>query len=115
MVEQGINYVHLNPVFDFGSVNEAMHTSQYNWGYDPVNFNVPEGSYSTNAAKGEVRINEFKQMVQALHDRGIGVIMDVVYNHVYSAGDSCFEKPYQAITLECTHSTSILMEADVVM
>lgn len=92
LVEQGINYVHLNPVFDFGSVNEAMHTSQYNWGYDPVNFNVPEGSYSTNAAKGEVRINEFKQMVQALHDRGIGVIMDVVYNHVYSAGDSCFEK-----------------------
>lgn len=92
LVEQGINYVHLNPVFDFGSVDEAMQTSQYNWGYDPVNFNVPEGSYSTNAAKGEVRINEFKQMVQALHDRGIGVIMDVVYNHVYSAGDSCFEK-----------------------
>lgn len=92
LVEQGINYVHLNPVFDFGSVDEAMKTSQYNWGYDPVNFNVPEGSYSTNAARGEVRINEFKQMVQALHDRGIGVIMDVVYNHVYSAGDSCFEK-----------------------
>lgn len=92
LVEQGVNYVHLNPVFDFGSVDEAMQTSQYNWGYDPVNFNVPEGSYSTNAAKGEVRINEFKQMVQALHDRGIGVIMDVVYNHLYSAGDSCFEK-----------------------
>ena len=92
LVEQGVNYVHLNPVFDFGSVDEAMQTSQYNWGYDPVNFNVPEGSYSTNAAKGEVRINEFKQMVQSLHDRGIGVIMDVVYNHVYSAGDSCFEK-----------------------
>ncbi len=92
LVEQGVNYVHLNPVFDFGSIDEAMHTSQYNWGYDPVNFNVPEGSYSTNAAKGEVRINEFKQMIQALHDRGIGVIMDVVYNHVYSAGDSCFEK-----------------------
>lgn len=92
LVEQGVNYVHLNPVFDFGSVNEAMHTTQYNWGYDPVNFNVPEGSYATNAAMGEVRINEFKQMVQALHDRGIGVIMDVVYNHVYSAGDSCFEK-----------------------
>ncbi|MEE0265389.1 MAG: type I pullulanase [Acutalibacteraceae bacterium] len=92
LVEQGVNYVHLNPVFDFGSVDEAMQTSQYNWGYDPVNFNVPEGSYATNAAQGDIRINEFKQMVQALHDRGIGVIMDVVYNHVYSAGDSCFEK-----------------------
>lgn len=92
LVEQGINYVQLNPVFDFGSVDEAMQISQYNWGYDPVNYNVPEGSYSTDAANGEVRINEFKQMIQALHDRGIGVIMDVVYNHVYSAGDSCFEK-----------------------
>lgn len=92
LVEQGINYVQLNPVFDFGSVDESMHTAQYNWGYDPINYNVPEGSYSTNAADGAVRINEFKQMVQALHDRGIGIIMDVVYNHVYSAGDSCFEK-----------------------
>ncbi len=92
LMEQGINYVHLNPVFDFGSIDEAMHTAQYNWGYDPVNFNVPEGSYATSAAKGAVRIKEFKQMVHALHERGIGVIMDVVYNHMYSACDSCFEK-----------------------
>lgn len=92
LVEQGINYVHLNPVFDFGSIDEAMHTTQYNWGYDPVNFNVPEGSYATSAADGSVRIKEFKKMVQALHERGIGVIMDVVYNHLYSANDSCFEK-----------------------
>ncbi|MEF2919850.1 MAG: type I pullulanase [Acutalibacteraceae bacterium] len=93
LVEQGVNYVHLNPVYDYGSVDETkLNTPQYNWGYDPVNYNVPEGSYSTNPYDGEVRINEFKQMVQALHNRGIGVVMDVVYNHTYSASDSCFEK-----------------------
>lgn len=91
LVELGVNYVHLNPVYDFASVDESMQ-NQYNWGYDPENYNVPEGSYSTNPYKGEVRIKEFKQMVKALHDRGIGVIMDVVYNHVYNAGESCFEK-----------------------
>lgn len=92
LVEQGVNYVHLNPVYDYGSVDETkLSTPQYNWGYDPVNYNVPEGSYSTDPYKGEVRIKEFKQMVQALHDRGIGVIMDVVYNHTYKT-DSCFER-----------------------
>ena len=89
--ELGITHVQLNPVFDFGSVDEATGV-EYNWGYDPVNYNVPEGSYSTDPYHGEVRIKEFKQMVKALHDAGIGVIMDVVYNHMYSGGDSCFEK-----------------------
>ncbi len=89
--ELGITHVQLNPVFDFGSVNEATGVD-YNWGYDPVNYNVPEGSYSTDPYHGEVRIKEFKQMVKALHDAGIGVIMDVVYNHMYSGDDSCFER-----------------------
>ena len=89
--ELGITHIQLNPVFDFGSVNEATGV-EYNWGYDPVNYNVPEGSYSTDPYHGEVRIREFKEMVKALHDAGIGVIMDVVYNHMYSSGDSCFEK-----------------------
>lgn len=85
LVNQGVKYVHLNPVYDFGSVDETrLYDEQYNWGYDPVNYNVPEGSYSTDPYDGNVRIREFKQMVQALHDRGIGVIMDVVYNHTYS-------------------------------
>lgn len=93
LVDQGVNYVHLNPVYDYGSVDETrLNTAQYNWGYDPVNYNVPEGSFSSDPYKGEVRIKEFKQMVQALHDKGIGVVMDVVYNHVFSATDSCFEK-----------------------
>ncbi len=87
----GITHVQLNPVFDFGSVNEVTGV-EYNWGYDPVNYNVPEGSYSTDPYHGEVRIKEFKEMVKALHDEGIGVIMDVVYNHMYSGDDSCFEK-----------------------
>lgn len=87
----GITHVQLNPVFDFGSVNEITGV-EYNWGYDPVNYNVPEGSYSTDPYHGEVRIKEFKEMIKALHDAGIGVIMDVVYNHVFSTADSPFEK-----------------------
>ena len=87
----GVTHVQLNPVFDFGSVNETTGVD-YNWGYDPVNYNVPEGSYSTDPYHGEVRIREFKQMVKALHDEGIGVIMDVVYNHVYSTAESPFER-----------------------
>ena len=87
----GITHVQLNPVFDFGSVDEVTGV-QYNWGYDPVNYNVPEGSYSTDPYHGEVRIKEFKEMVKSLHEAGIGVVMDVVYNHMYSGGDSCFEK-----------------------
>ena len=88
----GITHVHLNPVYDFDSVDEAHpEKEQYNWGYDPANYNVPEGSYSTNPFDGNVRIKEFKQMVKALHDAGIGVIMDVVYNHTSSI-DSCFNR-----------------------
>lgn len=80
----GVRYVQLMPIFDFGSVDEGRPlTRQYNWGYDPVNYNVPEGSYSTDPAHGEVRIRECKQMIAALHAAGIGVIMDVVYNHMY--------------------------------
>ena len=90
--ELGITHVHLNPVYDFDSVDEAHpEKEEYNWGYDPANYNVPEGSYSTNAFDGNVRIREFKQMVQALHNAGIGVIMDVVYNHTSSL-DSCFNR-----------------------
>ncbi len=91
LVEQGVNAVHLNPAYDFGSVDETkLDTPQYNWGYDPINYNVPEGSFSSDPYNGEVRIEEFKAMVQALHDRGISVIMDVVYNHTYST-DSSFQ------------------------
>lgn len=86
----GITHVQLNPCFDFGSVNDTSGV-EYNWGYDPVNYNVPEGSYSTDPFHGDVRIKEFKEMVKALHDAGIGVIMDVVYNHVYSTSTSPFE------------------------
>ena len=81
----GVKYVQIMPMYDFGSVDESKDImSQYNWGYDPVNYNVPEGSYSTNPNDGAVRIKECKQMIQALHNAGIGVIMDVVYNHTYS-------------------------------
>ena len=80
----GVRYVQLMPIFDFGSVDESRPlTRQYNWGYDPTNYNVPEGSYSTDPARGEVRVRECKQMIQALHAAGIGVVMDVVYNHMY--------------------------------
>ena len=80
----GVKYVQLMPIFDFGSVDEAKPLlRQYNWGYDPTNFNVPEGSYSTDPTRGEVRIRECREMVAALHAAGIGVVMDVVYNHTY--------------------------------
>ena len=80
----GVGYVQLMPIFDFGSVDEAKPLlRQYNWGYDPTNYNFPEGSYSTDPARGEVRVREFKEMIAALHAAGIGVIMDVVYNHMY--------------------------------
>ncbi len=88
--ELGITYVQLNPVYDFATVDESDMSvaddtkDTFNWGYDPQNYNVPEGSYSTDPTNGKVRINEFKQMVMALHNAGIGVIMDVVYNHTYS-------------------------------
>jgi len=80
----GVSYVQLMPFYDFGSVDEGKNLAgQYNWGYDPINYNVPEGSYSTDPRRGEVRIREVKQMIAALHSAGIGVVMDVVYNHMY--------------------------------
>ena len=93
LVELGITHVHLLPVYDFATVDETrLHEPQFNWGYDPLNYNVPEGSYSTNPYDGNVRIREFKKMVQALHQNGIRVIMDVVYNHLYDAASSPFEQ-----------------------
>lgn len=91
--ELGITHVHLLPVFDFQTVDEScLEQPQYNWGYDPKNYNAPEGSYATDPYDGRVRIREFKQMVQALHHAGIGVIMDVVYNHMFDAPSSPFEQ-----------------------
>lgn len=89
----GVTTVQINPFYDFQSINEAGSDTQFNWGYDPQNYNVPEGSYSTNPYDGNVRINECKQMIKALHDAGISVVMDVVYNHTFScsAEDSCFQ------------------------
>ena len=90
--ELGVNAVHILPSFDYASVDETrLNEPQYNWGYDPVNYNVPEGGYSTDPYKPEVRINEFKQMVQALHKAGIKVILDVVYNHTWNIDESNFQ------------------------
>lgn len=92
MKELGITHVHLLPSFDYMSVDESrLDEAQFNWGYDPANYSVPEGSYSTNPADGKVRIKEFKQMVKTLHDNGIRVVMDVVYNHTGRTDDSKFE------------------------
>ena len=88
----GITHLHLLPVYDYGFTDETRRSPQYNWGYDPVNFNVPEGSYATDPYNGAVRVREMKQMVKGLHDNGISVVMDVVYNHVYDAGSFCFNK-----------------------
>ena len=92
MKNLGITHVHLLPVYDFGSVDETVKEGGFNWGYDPVNYNVPEGSYSTDPYNGEVRVKEFKQMVKGLHDNGISVIMDVVYNHVQNASTFCMNQ-----------------------
>lgn len=94
----GITEVHFQPLFDFASVNESFNKAtynkagEYNWGYDPLNYNMPEGSYSSDPADGKKRVNEMKQMIMALHNAGIRVVMDVVYNHVSSAPGSNFEK-----------------------
>ena len=89
----GVNAVHILPSFDYASVDETrLDKPQYNWGYDPVNYNVPEGGYSTDPYKPEVRIREFKQMVQALHKAGIKVILDVVYNHTWNIEGSNFQR-----------------------
>lgn len=110
MIDLGVTHLHLIPVYDYGSVDEAKDyaryqnlldddpenddevPAQFNWGYDPKNYNVPEGSYSTNANDGAVRVKEMKQMVKALHDNNINVIMDVVYNHVQDADNFCYNK-----------------------
>ena len=88
LVSLGITHVHLLPVYDYATVDETNPDAEFNWGYDPKNYNVPEGSYSTDPYNGEVRIKEYKQMVMALHEAGIGVIMDMVYNHTYDANSS---------------------------
>ncbi len=89
--ELGITHVHILPSYDYNSVDESnLPSNQYNWGYDPFNYNVPEGSYSTNPADPAVRIREMKEMIKALHDAGIGVVMDVVYNHTANNDDSNF-------------------------
>lgn len=91
--ELGVNAIHILPSYDYGSVDETrLEMPQYNWGYDPVNYNVPEGSYSTNPYDPACRIREFKQMVQSLHKAGIRVILDVVYNHTYDIEHSNFQK-----------------------
>ena len=91
----GVNAIHILPSYDYGSVDETrLNEPQYNWGYDPVNYNVPEGGYSTDPYNPEVRIREFKQMVQALHQAGISVILDVVYNHTYDIEHSNFHRTY---------------------
>ena len=91
----GINAIHILPSYDYGSVDETrLNEPQYNWGYDPVNYNVPEGGYSTDPYDPLCRIREFKQMVQALHQAGIAVILDVVYNHTYDIDHSNFQRTY---------------------
>ena len=92
MVDLGVTHVQLLPVYDYGSVDESKldEKEQFNWGYDPVNYNVPEGSYSSDPYHGEVRVKEMKQMIKGMHDAGLSVIMDVVYNHVYQTNSYCF-------------------------
>ncbi|EJS54732.1 pullulanase, type I [Bacillus cereus BAG1X1-3] len=93
MKDLGVTHVQFLPIFDYASVNEEnLNEPQYNWGYDPKNFNVPEGSYSTNPFEPTVRITELKQMIQTLHDNNLRVVMDVVYNHMYNAAESNFHK-----------------------
>ena len=86
--ELGVTHIQLLPVYDYASVDEEGDDCLFNWGYDPLNYNIPEGSYATDAAKGEVRIKEFKEMVMALHKKGFRVIMDVVYNHTFDLNTS---------------------------
>ncbi len=91
ILDLGVTHIHLLPSFDFASVDEEK-TTEFNWGYDPKNYNVPEGSYATDPYAPDVRVNEFKEMVQTLHENDLRVVMDVVYNHMSSSGDSGFEK-----------------------
>jgi pullulanase len=90
--ELGVTHIHLLPFFDYNSVDETNPDKKYNWGYDPLNYNVPEGSYATNAYDGAVRIKEFKQLVKTLHENGMKVVMDVVYNHTGLTDNSNFNQ-----------------------
>ena len=93
LTELGVTHIHLLPSFDYNSVDEADTVKpQYNWGYDPLNYNTPEGSYATNAADGSVRIKEFKQLIKSFHDKGLSVVMDVVYNHTALTEQSNFNQ-----------------------
>ena len=93
ILDLGVTHVQIMPSYDFGSIDESKpEEPQYNWGYDPINYNVPEGSFSTDPFHGEVRIKEYKEMVQGFHKQGLGVIMDVVYNHTYDIVNNCFQK-----------------------
>lgn len=93
LIELGITHVHLLPSYDFESIDELnLEKPAFNWGYDPQNYNAPEGSYSTNARDGHIRIKELKLLIKTLHDHGIGVVMDMVYNHTYRAIDSSFNR-----------------------
>ncbi len=92
LVEMGITHLHLLPFFDYGSLDETQVSPGYNWGYDPLNYNAPEGTYCTNPADGASRIRELKTTVQAMHQAGIGLVMDVVYNHTFSVGESVFSQ-----------------------
>ena len=104
----GVNAVHLLPSFDYASVDESNpDVPQYNWGYDPLNYNVPEGSYSTDASCPVARIREFKQMVQALHKAGIRVILDVVYNHTFNIEESNFNLTYPGYYFRTTANGKI--------
>jgi len=91
IVELGVTHVHLLPTADFGSIDESKPTDQYNWGYEPKNYSVPEGTYSTDAADPEARIRELKSLVKAMHDAGLCVVLDVVYNHTTSTENCGFE------------------------
>ena len=91
--DMGVTHLQLMPSYDFASIDESDSLKeQYNWGYDPYNYNVPEGSYSTDPFDGAVRVREYKEMVHSIHEAGLGVIMDVVYNHTFNVHDSCFYK-----------------------
>ncbi len=106
MVDLGVNYLHLLPIYDYASVDESnLDTAQFNWGYDPKNYNAPEGSYSSDPYNGEVRVNELKQAVMAIHESGIKVVMDVVFNHTYSTGDSWFDQIFSGYYYRMDGST----------
>lgn len=90
----GVTHIHLLPVFDYQTVDETDPDAGFNWGYDPLNYNIPEGSYSTDQNDGALRIKQFKELIKAAHDHGLGIIMDVVYNHTYCTDDSPFTKTF---------------------